>query len=312
MRTWILPRGASVLAALALLLMPVESQPTAYGASASGSYSSGNLSVAIPDLGTASSTISVPDTGTVSNVTVRVRLNHPSDRDLNLDLVGPDGTTATLALANAVDGQNFGSGANGCGGSFTQFDDDATTPIYAGVAPFVGAYSPVDLLDIFDGHASNGTWTLRISDEVSQDAGTLYCWQLDVTRDTSGASPAPNPSPSPSPSPAPADPAGCSPRPAVVTTATPSGNGQMRVTISASGASNRLQALRVGAMSNARVDVVGGPSGVAAGTSVPLNGVTSVTLLVTRLTPGSVTVPLTVTDGCGDWPTFVGGGAGAF
>jgi hypothetical protein len=30
------------------------------------------------------------------------------------------------------------------------------------------------------------------------------------------------------------------------------------------------------------------------------------------VSPGAVTVPITVTDGCGDWKTFVGGGANAF
>ena len=33
---------------------------------------------------------------------------------------------------------------------------------------------------------------------------------------------------------------------------------------------------------------------------------------VRRSGSGAVTVPLTVTDGCGEWKTFVGGGAGAF
>ena len=42
-------------------------------------------------------------------------------------------------------------------------------------------------------------------------------------------------------------------------------------------------------------------------------GVQSTVLLVARTTAGQpTTVQMTVTDGCGDWPTFAGGGAGAF
>ena len=104
----------------------------------------------------------------------------------------------------------------------------------------------------------------------------------------------------------------CAPRPAVATTATSNGDGRLRVTLAATGASNTLQSLRIGNASNARVDVVGGPSGLQPGVVVPLNGATTTTLLVSRVAAGGVTVPLTVTDGCGDWQTFAGGGAGAF
>jgi len=39
----------------------------------------------------------------------------------------------------------------------------------------------------------------------------------------------------------------------------------------------------------------------------------TITLTVHRGTPGqAATVELVVTDGCGEWPTFVGGGPNAF
>jgi hypothetical protein len=41
-------------------------------------------------------------------------------------------------------------------------------------------------------------------------------------------------------------------------------------------------------------------------------GATEFTFRVRRTAPGAVTVPFTVTDACGEWKTFVGGGAGAF
>jgi hypothetical protein len=101
-------------------------------------------------------------------------------------------------------------------------------------------------------------------------------------------------------------------RPAVTTTAVSNGDCQLRITFSGTGADNTLQSLRVGALTNARIDIQGGPVGVQPGLTVPLNGSSSTVLLVSRLAPGGVTVPHTVIDACGDWQTFVGGGAGAF
>lgn len=65
-------------------------------------------------------------------------------------------------------------------------------------------------------------------------------------------------------------------------------------------------------LANAVVDVVGGPTGLTVGQAVSLPpGTQHVELLVARLNAGQpVTVPITVTDGCGPWSTFVGGGIG--
>jgi hypothetical protein len=63
------------------------------------------------------------------------------------------------------------------------------------------------------------------------------------------------------------------------------------------------------------VDVPGvGTIAAASATPIPLPGQpASTTLTVRRVTAGqAATVELTVTDGCGSWPTFVGGGPGSF
>lgn len=60
---------------------------------------------------------------------------------------------------------------------------------------------------------------------------------------------------------------------------------------------------------NATVDVQGGPSGITASQDVPISG-GEVVLTVTRRGPGPVTVPLSITDGCGPWQTFVEVGSG--
>ncbi|HLH25770.1 MAG TPA: hypothetical protein VK066_24900 [Chloroflexota bacterium] len=104
----------------------------------------------------------------------------------------------------------------------------------------------------------------------------------------------------------------CSPRPAVRVTVQPAGANQLSVTVAAGG-NARLQQLQFGAATNALIDVAGTPE---------FSGNRTITLpLETQLTTFTVhhatvgqatTVPLTVVDGCGSWPTFVGGGPNAF
>jgi hypothetical protein len=105
----------------------------------------------------------------------------------------------------------------------------------------------------------------------------------------------------------------CAPRPDVAVSATPAADGSLQVTVSArtsAGTStNALQALRFGATTNALVDVgaQGGASGNFTVTLPP--GTQQTTFTVRRaVVTQAVTVPLTVVDACGDWPTFVGRG----
>lgn len=129
---------------------------------------------------------------------------------------------------------------------------------------------------------------------------------------TVAASPTP-PSPPTEPPSSPAPPTGpCSPRPNVAVQTVRLGPGQVRATLAA-GSGTLAGTLRIGPpgkpIQNASVDVQGGPSGVIASQDVPISG-SEVVLTVTRLGPGPVTVPLAITDGCGEWQTFVGFGPG--
>jgi subtilisin-like proprotein convertase family protein len=146
------------------------------------SASSGNVNAAIPDLGVVEVPINVPDVGAVTDVNVRVRLNHTFDGDLILTLVSPDGTQVTLSNRRGSSGDNFGSGANDCSGTPTVFDDEATLAISAGTAPFAGSFTPDQPLSGFDGKATAGTWKLRVSDNAAADVGTVFCAQLEIGR----------------------------------------------------------------------------------------------------------------------------------
>jgi hypothetical protein len=75
-----------------------------------------------------------------------------------------------------------------------------------------------------------------------------------------------------------------------------------------------LQSLRFGPASNAIVSVPGWPDSATGGFDVTFTGGTTSASFALRQGPAeaAVTVPLTVRDGCGDWPTFVGGGVSAW
>jgi hypothetical protein len=81
---------------------------------------------------------------------------------------------------------------------------------------------------------------------------------------------------------------------------------------------NKLLSLRFRRLTNASVEVPTSPPTTV--TTAPPDIVVplpsqpqTITLTVHRGTPGqAATVELVVTDGCGEWPTFVGGGPNAF
>ena len=78
---------------------------------------------------------------------------------------------------------------------------------------------------------------------------------------------------------------------------------------------NRIRALRFTRLTNATVEVPGLPlvAAPSSGALLLAAPVPSLTLTVHRLESGqAATVELVVTDACGDWPTFVGGGPSAF
>jgi hypothetical protein len=121
-----------------------------------------------------------------------------------------------------------------------------------------------------------------------------------------GASPTATPRPS------------CAPRPPVAVTVAPNGQHRLLATITANtgpGApTNALFSLQFGAATNAVINVTGGPTNQTGSfTYTPPANTAQVTFTVQQATGGGyTTVPLVVTDGCGAWPTFVGGGPNAF
>src|SRR5262249_57827992 len=128
------------------------------------SYSSTNVPVAIPDLGTATSKLTIADIGQIVDINVTLNISHTYDSDLVVSLIGPDNTTVTLFSNVGGSGDNFTN---------TVLDDQAATLISSGVAPFTGTYRPSPgMLSSFNSHATNGTWTLKAQDTAAADTGT--------------------------------------------------------------------------------------------------------------------------------------------
>jgi hypothetical protein len=110
---------------------------------------------------------------------------------------------------------------------------------------------------------------------------------------------------------------GCgSPRPSVGVAVAAIGNGQLRATVRAqtlpTTQTNEVRGLRLAKLANARLSLNGQPLQEGQATQLPA-GTQEVVLVVERVAAGQPgTAQLVVSDNCGDWPTFVGGGANGF
>ncbi len=135
-------------------------------------YPSIDTPVTIVDLATVTSTITVPDNYDIFDINVNLNITHTWDADVEVSLMGPDGTIIDLTSGNG------GSGDNYIG---TTFDDSAATSITTGTAPFTGSFRPEQMLSIFNGKPVNGNWTLSVFDNTASDVGTLDNWSLDIT-----------------------------------------------------------------------------------------------------------------------------------
>jgi len=122
----------------------------------------------------------------ITHIAVQVRIDHTYDSDLQIQLIGPDGTTkVTLSQNEGSSGHNFGNGTTSSPPiTPTIFDDNGATPISAGSAPFVGTFTPETPLAVLNGISPNGTWTLDIQDQFELDIGTLLTWSLDISAGT--------------------------------------------------------------------------------------------------------------------------------
>jgi subtilisin-like proprotein convertase family protein len=115
----------------------------------------------------------------VTDVNVNVDISHTWTSDLKIALIGPNGTTVTL-----VGPAGLGGAANG-GYQNTTFDDQAAANINTGAVPFTGTFRPINFpanqLAALNGIDPNGDWTVRFTDGVGGDVGTLRRVRVEIT-----------------------------------------------------------------------------------------------------------------------------------
>lgn len=154
-------------------------EPFVFGTAveACNTFSANDLPKPISSTGTPTveSVITVGAGGNASDVNVKlVQGNHAFFKDLEISLVGPDGTTVALAKDK-------------CGSYNGQFKfgfDDASI-IAFGCPPSTGAtFKPSAALSGFIGKPITGPWTLRVKDNVVSSGGNLAGFQLELCSST--------------------------------------------------------------------------------------------------------------------------------
>ena len=138
--------------------------------------SSTNVPLAIATAGTPTinSTFVVPagSGAVISDINVTMNITHTWVRDLIVTLISPAGTQAMLvnrpctnvALNNII----------------ATFDDDGIALICANNPAVGGTIIPAAALSVFNGENTEGTWTLRVSDNANQDGGSLNSWSMTI------------------------------------------------------------------------------------------------------------------------------------
>jgi subtilisin-like proprotein convertase family protein len=151
-------------------------------------FTSSGAPVPIPDNNPtgATSTINVSDPRTVLDVNVTVNVLHTYDGDLVLSLLPPVSPPVTLSDRHGGAQNNF---------TATVFDDEASTPISSGIAPFTGSFRPDGLLSTADNLSAAGAWRFRVVDQANVDVGTIESWSLALSFPAQTCDPAGPPRP---------------------------------------------------------------------------------------------------------------------
>ncbi len=112
--------------------------------------------LAIPDNNTTgiTSTINVAATGTVADLRVLVNITHTYKGDLEVSLIGPDGTTVLLHNRTGSSTDNI-------------------------ITVYPDLTAPAQSLSAFTGKAIAGAWKLKVRDLAAADTGKLNSWEID-------------------------------------------------------------------------------------------------------------------------------------
>lgn len=114
---------------------------------------------------------------TILDLDVAVDITHSRLDDLTIELEGPADASGNSTKIMLFDVPSTDADLTG-----TIFDDEATTSILAGSAPYTGSFQPIGSLQAFDQQNTQGEWSLYVTDNVkNREQGTLNSWSLTVT-----------------------------------------------------------------------------------------------------------------------------------
>ncbi len=142
------------------------------------------LPLAIPDNAPAgaSSSFNVSDTAAITDLNVRVQINHTYVGDIQIFLTSPSSTTVTLLDRPGEPATFFGCSNNDMDVTFDDASGFVLETHCIGTTPwYVGAAAPVSPLSAFNGENPQGTWTLNVVDNAGADTGSLVDWELIAT-----------------------------------------------------------------------------------------------------------------------------------
>lgn len=133
-------------------------------------YESSDAPKAIPDAGSAVSTLAVPDLGPVTSLRLRMSGQHAYLGDLDATLTSPAATTRVLFARQCSADNDFD----------LYLGDGAVDPFVCPAVDAAVLREPAETFDAFHGEEAGGQWTLTVSDRALNDTGTLDGWSLEV------------------------------------------------------------------------------------------------------------------------------------
>ncbi|SHF38663.1 reprolysin-like metallopeptidase [Chryseobacterium sp. OV279] len=115
----------------------------------------------------------INNTGVVTRIKVIPSISHTTVRDLAIGIESPSGSSALI----------WDHQCNTQSGITAAFSDTGNAAICT--SPIQGETKSVESLAIFKGHRAQGEWKLFVSDQFTDNIGTLNSWALEVcTRET--------------------------------------------------------------------------------------------------------------------------------
>ncbi|MBL8187992.1 MAG: proprotein convertase P-domain-containing protein [Acidobacteria bacterium] len=156
---------------------PAIIPPAPTGCSLTTVTGSNSTAVAISDLATVTSTITIAGANPyLWDLNLFTGISHSFNADLDITLTSPQGTVVTISTdnggsnANVFNGTTWDDQAGAAATDFGYINNSVATPLIVEEA-----------LGAFLGENPNGVWTLTITDDSSQDTGTLSSWSLQVS-----------------------------------------------------------------------------------------------------------------------------------